>query len=75
VDSSGKIGLYSSKLYVGSTYKRQQVYVSLDPQRIEWIVRDPNGQQLRAVPADELTPQAVRSMRLAPDWRGQGGAH
>lgn len=75
VDSSGKIGLYSSKLYVGSTYKRQQVYVSLDPQRIEWIVRDPKGQQLRAVPADELTPQAVRSMRLAPDWRGQGGAH
>lgn len=69
VDCSGKIGLYSAKLYVGTMHKGQKVYLQLDPDRIEWIVSDTQGRQIRAVPAEELKPHAVRTLNLKPSWR------
>ena len=69
VDSSGKIGLYSSKLYVGTIHKGSRVYVQFDPDRTEWIVSDPRGRQLRAVPAGELTPRTVRRLNITPTRR------
>lgn len=69
VDSAGKIGLYSGKLYVGTIHKGQRVYVQFDPERIEWIVSDMRGQQLRSVPANEMKPRAVRKASLKPAWR------
>jgi len=69
VDSSGKIGLYSGKLYVGTMHKSHNVYVQFDPERIEWIVSDMQGQQLRSVPADAMKPHAVRTLNLKPSWR------
>lgn len=69
VDSSGKIGLYNSKLYVGTLNKGRHVYVQLDPDRIEWLVSDTRGQQLRAAPANELKPGAIRALNLKPPWR------
>jgi hypothetical protein len=69
VDSSGKCGLYSGKLYVGTLHKGRRVYIQFDPERIEWIVSDTRGQQLRAVPADEMKPHVVRRLSLKPSWR------
>ena len=69
VDCSGKIGLYSGKLYVGTMHKGRKVYVQFDPDRREWIISDTQGQQLRATPADELTPRAVRTLSIQPSWR------
>lgn len=69
VDGSGKIGLYSGKLYVGTLHKRRRVYVQFDPERLEWIVSDPQGQQLRTVPATELKPHIIRTLALKPSWR------
>jgi hypothetical protein len=69
VDSSGKIGLYGGKLYVGTLHQGRAVYVQFDPERIEWIVSDLRGRQLRAVAADQLTAHAVRTLRLTPTWR------
>jgi hypothetical protein len=69
VDSSGKIGMYHGKLYVGTIHKGRRVYVQFDPERIEWIISDPRGQQLRVVPADELKSRAVRTLNLKPAWR------
>lgn len=69
VDSSGKIGIYGGKLYVGVIHKRRSVYVQLDPERLEWVVSDARGQQLRTVTAKELTPHAVRTLKLTPTWR------
>jgi len=37
-----------------------------DPERIEWVVGDTRGQQLRAVPAREMKPRAVRTLSLKP---------
>lgn len=69
IDSSGKIGLYSRKLYVGTMHKGRRVYVQFDSERGEWLVCDSQGQQLRVVPADEMTPRAVRTLKLKPAWR------
>lgn len=69
VDSSGKIGVYSGKLYIGTMHKGRQVYVPFDPDRIEWIVSDTSGQQLRSVPAEQMKPRAVRTLSLKPSWR------
>jgi hypothetical protein len=69
VDCSGKIGLYSGKLYVGTMHKGRKVYVQFDPDRIEWIVSDTQGQQLRTVPAKEMKARAVRTLSLKPPWR------
>jgi hypothetical protein len=69
VDRSGKIGLYSGKLYVGTRHEQKRVYVQLDPDRVEWIVTDLHGQQLRTIPATELKPHAVRALTLKPTWR------
>ena len=63
VDSSGKIGLYSGKLYVGTLHKGRGVYVQIDPDRIEWIVSNPKGQQLRCIPAEEMKPRAIRTLK------------
>ena len=69
VDSSGKIGLYGGKLYIGIVHKHSQVIVQFDPQRIEWIVSDVQGRQLRIIPATEMTPGNVRNLKISPSWR------
>ena len=69
VDSSGKIGLYGGKLYVGTIHKGRQVYIQFDPTRHEWIVSDPRGQQLRIIPATDIKPRAIRTLDLKPTWR------
>jgi hypothetical protein len=69
VDCSGKIGLYSGKLYVGTMHKGEKVHVQFDPERIEWLVSNTQGQQLRTVPAGEMKAHAVRTLNLKPSWR------
>jgi hypothetical protein len=64
VDNSGKIGLYHGKLYVGTVHQGRNVYVQFDPQRIEWIVTDDKGRQIRSTPAEGWTPTAVRRLRV-----------
>jgi hypothetical protein len=69
VDCSGKIGVYGGKLYVGTLHKRSDVYLQFDPERIEWVVSDMYGQQLRVVPANEINARAVRTLNIRPSWR------
>jgi hypothetical protein len=46
VDSSGKIGLYHDKVYVGVVLRGRQVIVQFDPQTAEWVVADAEGKEL-----------------------------
>jgi hypothetical protein len=64
VDQSGKIGLYHDKPYVGTLHKGRTVYVQFDPERLEWIVSDEHGCQLRCWPARGWTPSAVRRLQI-----------
>jgi hypothetical protein len=67
VDCSGKIGHWGGKLHVGCQHRGQQVYVQLDPDRLEWVVSNARGQQLRVVPSD-LTPENVCDLNPKPRW-------
>ena len=69
VDRSGKIGHWGGKLYVGYQHSGQQVYVQLDPDRLEWIVSDSRGQQLRTISA-QLSPEDVCDLTPKPRWSG-----
>jgi hypothetical protein len=64
VDQCGKIGLYHDKLYVGTLHKGCDVHLQFDPERLEWLVSDDQGRQLRAVPAAAWTRDAVRRLRV-----------
>jgi hypothetical protein len=65
VDQNGKVSLYHRPHYVGSMHRGKDVYVMVDPERGEWVFADLDGRQLRAEPAEELTPERVRSLTVA----------
>lgn len=67
VDGCGKIGHWGGKLYVGRQHRGKDVYVQLDPDRLEWIVSSVTGEQLRTVPFD-LTPDDLRDLTPKPRW-------
>lgn len=64
VDQSGKIGLYHDKLFVGCLHKGRDVLLQFDPERLEWLVSDEQGNQLRTVPATSWTPHAVQHLEV-----------
>ena len=59
VDKGGLISLYNRNVYVGTKYRGQTVYVTLDPQTREWIFSDERGTQLRTRAAIELETDCV----------------
>lgn len=64
VDKSGTVSLYNSNHYVGKLHVGKQIYVTLDPQRCEWIFADDKGQQLRAQPAEQLTRKRIENLTV-----------
>jgi hypothetical protein len=46
VDSSGKIGLYNDKLYVGWVIRGREVVVQFDEGTTEWVISDRSGVEL-----------------------------
>ncbi len=64
VDQSGKIGPYHRKLFIGARHAGRDVYLSFDPDRLEWLVTDEPGNQLRAIYASDWTPHAVRTLQV-----------
>jgi hypothetical protein len=65
IDSSGKLGIYHHKLYVGTMHKGLTVNVQFDPLRSEWIVSDERGHQLHRTPAAMLTPVRVQRLQVS----------
>ena len=65
VDSSGKIGLYHHKLYVGTRHKGLTVNVQIDPLRFEWVASDLHGTQLYRAPVEMLTPIRVQRLQVS----------
>lgn len=64
VDKSGTVSLYNSNHYVGKLHVGKLIYVTLDPQRCEWIFADDKGQQLRAQPAEQLTRRRIETLTV-----------
>jgi hypothetical protein len=59
VDRCGLISLYNRNHYVGVIHKGKDVFVMFDPERLEWIVADAEGRQLRRQPGDEICRERI----------------
>jgi hypothetical protein len=64
VDSQGQVSLYNRGHYVGQIHRGKQVYVMYDPNRNEWVFADRDGQQLRSLAADSLSPQRIMDLKV-----------
>jgi hypothetical protein len=65
VDSQGKVSVYNRNLYVGALHRGRDVWVQFDPDRSEWLISDNAGQQLRTLPAPEISAEPIRGLQLA----------
>jgi hypothetical protein len=66
VDKNGDVSMYHRPHYVGSRHRGKEIYVLVDPQRVEWLFLDEHGQQLRTQPAEELQAERIRHLRVTP---------
>jgi hypothetical protein len=64
VDSKGQVSLYNRGHYVGQIHRGKQVYVMYDPNRNEWVFAARDGQQLRSLPADAVSPRNVMDLEV-----------
>jgi hypothetical protein len=64
VDSSGQVSLYNRGHYVGKIHRGKEVYVMYDPNRNEWVFADPDGKELRSLPAEMLSAQRVMDLKV-----------
>jgi hypothetical protein len=65
VDKNGNVSLYHRPHYVGSMHRGKQVYVMVDPVRVQWVFTDEQGRQLRVQPAEELQAKRIRALTVA----------
>ena len=65
VSKIGQIHLYGQPYRAGGKYARQQVWVELDPERCEWVVRAADGEELRRHPATQLTAERICQLQVA----------
>jgi hypothetical protein len=66
VDSSGKIGLYQGKEYVGTKLKGRTVVVQFDADKEQWLIADDRGAELCRRPLTQFSPEGLRSLPVVP---------
>jgi hypothetical protein len=64
IDHGGLVSLYNRPHYIGTKWQDTTVYVSFDPQSIEWVFRDQYGTQLRTKPAPELCAERIQALQV-----------
>jgi hypothetical protein len=64
VDKNGDVSLYHRPHYVGCMHRGKEIYVMVDPERVEWVFVDAKGQQLRSQPAEELQAGRIRGLTV-----------
>ena len=64
VEKLGQITLFANTYAVGRAYSRQTVEVQLDPDSAAWIIRDEAGHDIRRLPNQELSYQAISQLQL-----------
>jgi hypothetical protein len=64
VDKNGDVSLYHRPHYVGSMHRGKDIFVMVDPERVEWVFADPQGQQLRSQAAEELQARRICSLTV-----------
>jgi hypothetical protein len=69
VSTRGQVSLYHRLIQVSAEHGGGWVYVALDPETVEWVVTDVQGQELRRRPAPEFTAEALLTLSVAKPWR------
>ncbi len=73
VDRCGLVSVYNRNLYVGVIHKGKDVFVMFDPERLEWVVADLEGRQLRRHPAEEISQERIIGLTVTNRRRRTSG--
>jgi hypothetical protein len=65
VSKRGQVSAYHRLIQVGEGYGGCWVYLGMDAQSAEWVVRDVEGHEIRRRPAPEFTQEAIVGLTLA----------
>jgi hypothetical protein len=65
VSKIGQIHIYGQRYCVGRRYRRQQVIVYLDAERVEWVVQGTDGTELKRHAAKQLTAERIRALKVS----------
>jgi hypothetical protein len=65
VSKIGQIHLYGQPYRVGGRFAREQVWVQLDAERVEWVVRREDGTELIRHAARQLTTERICQLKVA----------
>jgi hypothetical protein len=65
VNSSGDVSLHDRHHYVGQLHTGTNILIYFDPQSHVWVYSDEHGRQLRARPAEEITPERICNMDIS----------
>lgn len=72
VNSSGAISLYNRNKYVSRRLYRQHVYISLDPETVEWVFANAEGVCYGRKKAEELTAEQIRRLEVSHHREREG---
>lgn len=64
VDHKGLVWLYNRNHYVGRIHSGKLVYVTFDPERLEWMFLDEKSRQLRQLPAPEISRERIQRLTV-----------
>lgn len=64
-DGSGTVSLYNRNRYVGKRLAGRDIFISLDPQAVEWVYAGADGACYRRERAEELTAERVRGLDVS----------
>jgi hypothetical protein len=65
VSRSGKISVYNKNYHVSIIHSNRHVYLTFDPETIEWVVSDDEGRQLCRKRAAVITRENILALRVA----------
>jgi hypothetical protein len=64
VNKQGQITLYRRPYTVGRAWAGRTVFVRLDAKTNDWVVRDPEGEELKRHPARELSAERIWALDI-----------
>jgi hypothetical protein len=68
VGRRGQVSLYNRQVFVGKAYAGSDVDMRLDAAGVQWVISDPQGQEIGRRPAVGLTEESLRALSLAKRW-------
>jgi len=65
VSGRGQVSMYHRLIEVGRDRAGTWVYVGMDAEAVEWVIREVNGREVRRRPAPQFTPEALCRLAVA----------